>query len=142
MQARYVLALIFLIAPCLAFTQEMKSGKIFFKQNQIIAKYKFIKGPSNQGDSIMELSFQNEQGEPVRVEAGLGVVMFMPDMGHAGAPTKIEIVPARVGVYRISKMFFYHNGLWEIRISMRSRLGSIETNTVKYIIDGTYCYQP
>lgn len=142
MNAIYLCSLFFLFRLPVVFAQDLASGQLHFNQNQVLAKYQFLKGPTNQGDSIMELAFYNEQGMPIGLEPSLGVQMFMPEMGHAGAPTKIELVPARLGVYRVNKMYFYHNGLWEIRVSLKSRLGAIETKILKFMIDGTYCYQP
>lgn len=134
-------ALLFLINKT-SLGQDLQKGEVVFSNMPVIAKYKFLIGPTNQGESIMELSFSTLLGQPIRLDYSLSVLMYMPEMGHAGAPVKIEVVPAQIGLYLVRKMFFYHNGKWEVRISLKSRNGLVETKTILFLIDGNYCYQP
>ena len=118
------------------------AGQLKFEKANLLMDFIFVEGPKNQGESKLKIQFKNPLGSPARIPYGLKVTTFMPDMGHGGSPVKLEPIPGQIGEFYVKKIYFYHNGKWELRFQLFDNAGFSETQVLTLIIDGTYCYQP
>lgn len=128
----------FLIAAALLFNfpAMAQAFDLQFKNNSVHATASFAEAPQAGPAATMLLEFQDATTQiPLDVTEQLGVILWMPDMGHGSRPVKIEkavdaagnVVP---GAYKVTKMYFMMQGQWEVQVTLKDAEGNSETQVI------------
>ena len=132
----WILALACLIGgPALA----AEITPLSFQGGALVAHAAWETGPRSPQESVLRLEWRTGAGVPA--DAGeVRVALFMPDMGHGSAPTRVEAVSDGAGrrlpgVVRVRNMYFTMGGLWEVRVTLRSA-GVAETQSFALTLPG------
>jgi len=90
-----------------------------FKQSKLCATLTWEKKPSEEdpGSFVLEFHGQEEPTQFAEPVNSVAVVLWMPSMGHGGAPVSIERLG--MGQYRVSKVLFLMRGDWEIQVQLK-----------------------
>lgn len=73
---------------------------------------------SEMGSFFLKFYSANDPQVTVDPQSQVGVVLWMPSMGHGSSPVKIQKVSD--GIYRVYNVFFVMPGDWEIRIRLKN----------------------
>lgn len=118
-----------------AFAHADTATALQFENGKIQAKLVWEKGPLNGEESILRVEFTDAAtNAALDIQAKLGVVLFMPSMGHGSAPTSIEFL--QTGIYRVSSIYFFMGGVWEMNFNLTHANGSVETQVLTLEIPG------
>lgn len=107
-----------------------------FANNTFHAHATWTKGPQVGEESRLQLEWKRASDHaPAEPPGTVKVVLWMPDMGHGSAPTRIQTVPderghARTGAYQVTDMHFIMSGRWHVYITLTSPDGTEETKTI------------
>lgn len=89
---------------------------------------------SEVGRFLFKVSRANlVDGSPVLTDgaADVGVLLWMPSMGHGSSPVKTERLD--VGTYRASQVFFIMPGEWEIRFQRKVNQQIVEEAVIEIL---------
>lgn len=136
--------LAFLALPALAATSNSASGELSFPKASIIVEYKWLQGPDSKGESILQLSWMDEQTKAPIAPPAFNVAILMPSMPEmVNPPTQIaplmdsqgKLVP---GGYTVQKIFFTMGGEWNVNLAIGSG-HSTETQSIVLQLDDPMC---
>ncbi len=91
-----------------------------FNKAGLCFTWKWEQKPVNDeaGSFIMKVFRPNaHDGTVVAVDVTPAVVLWMPDMGHGSAPTKITRLD--IGTYRVDNVVFIMPGKWQIKFQLK-----------------------
>lgn len=80
--------------------------------------------PINAEVSGSAVLISSKNGVLVDLPSDPMVYLWMPTMNHGSSP--IEITHLSTGIYRLSEIYFIMNGYWQLRIQLKSDLGTEE----------------
>ncbi len=124
-----------LIATLLMFTlnagaAEIKTPDLSFS-NGIVGYMQWEKVPSLIEAAVLVARFEDINGEPATDIESLDVSVLMVSMGHGTMPPVIEPLldesgVATPGAYRISEIYFFMIGDWQVRFKLKFKDGFTE----------------
>jgi hypothetical protein len=91
--------------------------------------------PSLSEEALARVEFRRASDHaPTALNADPQVEVSMPGMNHGAVPTKIEKVTDAAGmempgVYRVSHIFLYMEGPWQVNLSLTADDGSVQTQS-------------
>ena len=94
-----------------------------FQNGTILADSQWQQGPQVSKESILLISWRDSAGQPLT--PSFRVILWMPDMGHGSAPTKIFPLNTP-GAFQVKKMFFTMPGEWEVKVELALPNGTLE----------------
>lgn len=113
-----------------------------FAKGKIHVHATWVQGPRSPGESILRLEWKNgTDHSAIEPPGSFKVVLWMPDMGHGSAPTKIqqvvdEIQQPLVGVYAVTNVYFTMGGKWDVNVKLKYDDRTEETQTIKVELGG------
>lgn len=120
----------------LCFSTFASALEIAFEKSSVLAQMSWEKGPIVGKESILNLYFTDSEKKSIELLIPPKVSLWMPDMGHGSGPTSIQRVLDEngnilTGVYRVRSMYFVMPGFWDVKISIKNKLGFFEEQIVK-----------
>jgi hypothetical protein len=115
---------------------------LVFEANGVHAHVYWETLPTESEPAVARVEFRKAADHtPAEITAEFGAELFMPEMGHGSAPVDIAPVldeggTARAGVYRITNMYFFMAGTWEVILSLKAADGSVESAKFEYVMGG------
>lgn len=98
--------------------------------------------PTDAEEVIARIEFRKPSDHSaVGITGQLSVTVSMPDMDHGQIPTDIvqvldESGNPQLGVFRVSNIYFFMNGRWEVSVSLTAADGTVETQKFDVMIGG------
>jgi hypothetical protein len=114
---------------------------LVFANGAVHAHATWIKGPQPSEESALRIEWKNgKDHSPLNLQGTFGVSLWMPDMGHGSAPTKITpVLDANgqpvVGAYDVTNMYFVMGGAWQVNVTLTLPNGQPETQTINVEIE-------
>ncbi len=129
---KFALAFVLSIA-CNAFALDVPAPTLEFPGAQLSAQTVWMTAPSVGQESRLRIEWRDRAQTVVEPGGKFKVVLFMPDMGHGSAPTRLQRVLDGAGkqipgVFDVTNMHFTMRGLWEVRVTLTTPAG-METKT-------------
>ena len=91
-----------------------------FSGSGLCAQWEWEKPANTTADSALRFKIVRANmldGTPLAVDQNVQVILWMPEMGHGSAPTKLERVDT--GSYRVTEMYFIMPGRWQVRFQVK-----------------------
>jgi hypothetical protein len=107
-----------------------------FKNNTLHVHAKFSTPPTVMKKGSLQLQVldaKSQQAIALNGQDKIAVSLWMPDMGHGSAPTQIQPLPA-VGAYAVSNLYFTMDGLWQVRVQLKSATSEVETQLFEVVL--------
>lgn len=82
----------------------------------------------SMGSFIVDVSDLEGHASTLPPQASLGVVLWMPSMGHGSSPVRVD--PLSESRYRASRVFFIMPGEWEIHFQVHNSQGDLIDESV------------
>lgn len=99
------------------------AAQLVFNQSGLQATVFWEVAPNLADESVLRIEFKNLQTQKLQdPPADIDAVLFMPDMGHGSAPGDVQKLGP--GVYRVTSLYFFMGGLWEVRVTVNGANGS------------------
>jgi len=101
-----------------------------FEQTKVCAQLTWLNTPAVGRENKFQLQFFNPETQQVIEPQGKVMSsLFMPDMGHGSAPTRISHL-TETGLFLVANVQFTMSGLWEVRVALRQESGAKETRSI------------
>lgn len=120
-----------------------RDGELQFSSEKIHARWLWVgESPRVGAESILRIDFKsNDPVESVAPKSQVSISLWMPAMNHGSAPTSVqrilnernEVIP---GAFHVSNIHFTMGGTWEVRVSLKSADGKIETRSFALTLEG------
>jgi hypothetical protein len=118
----------FLLLFAALFALSAQAETLNFQNGAITAETKWEAGPNSPEESILTVQWLDAAKKEID-PGSFTVSLFMPDMGHGSAPTRMVQDRSVLGAYRITNVYFTMGGFWEVRVTLKGAGGSTETQS-------------
>lgn len=131
-----VLSVLFFTA-CTAFAHDFPEPELDFPGARLVARTAWITPPSTKEEARLRLEWRDPQRGATEPPGKFKVVLWMPEMGHGSAPTRLQRVLDQSGkqipgAYDVTNMYFTMDGTWEVRVQLTTPTG---TETKSFPVD-------
>lgn len=139
MKAFLFAAVSLLISATVSAAPPPPHGHLKFAGGAIHAHIFMEQMPNDKDEAKMRLEWHDGATHAFIEPGQFEVDLFMPEMGHGSSPTQITHSvdakgQAETGVYEVSSMYFIMSGDWEVRVTLKSANGAVETQAWKITI--------
>jgi len=106
---------------------------LLYPQHDVQIFLQFEEGPLVGRKSVMQMQVKDRKTQQlIALNETIKVTLWMPDMGHGSAPTKIQQINndqgfPQPGLYRVSNMQFVMGGIWEVYVTLVNAEGQEES---------------
>jgi len=126
------------LAPSLALaTAASEPVRLAFANGTVHLEASWMQGPRSPEESVLRLEWKaGDSRSPAEPPGTFRVSLWMPDMGHGSAPTRVQSLldehgQPLVGAYRASNLYFTMGGTWEVRVTLKYAGGKEETRAFR-----------
>jgi hypothetical protein len=101
--------------------EQLGTCDIDLKDSKMCASFSWdiLPADDKDGSFVLEFHGDHDASQVVDLIVDLGVVLWMPGMGHGSKP--VEITHLGNGQYRVSNVFFVMHGDWEIQVQLKNK---------------------
>ena len=126
-----------LFLTCTAFAHDFPEPELGFAGAQLSARTAWITPPSTREEARMRIEWRDPKRGAVEPPGKFKIVLWMPDMGHGSAPTKLQRVLDQTGkhipgAFDVTNMHFTMRGTWEVRVVLTT---ATESETQQFTVE-------
>lgn len=117
-----------LFFTCTAFAHDFPEPELDFAGANLVARTAWITPPTTKEEARLRIEWRDPKRGATEPAGKFKVVLWMPDMGHGSAPTKLQRVLDQTGkqipgAYDVTNMHFTMRGMWEVRVELTTPQG-------------------